>query len=238
MLRTARALPGRQRGLSIIEFMVGITVGLFVVGGAVKMFVDMFVGNHRHLIEARVNQDLRAAADIVARDLRRGAFWRQSLTGIGAVAPAVPASNPHAPMTVASGAVEYSYDRDGNTAIDAPESSGFRMQGGTIEMLTGSGWQALTDPRSVLVTNFSIANSADSQQWGDLWQYCDCLARMTCTTASFQPAGANFANRPQVGLRLFDVVIEGRSVADARVTRRLVESVRMRNDTLRGACPA
>ena len=42
-----------QRGLSIIEFMVGIAIGMFVVGGAVKVFIDLFTNNRRQLVEVR-----------------------------------------------------------------------------------------------------------------------------------------------------------------------------------------
>jgi prepilin peptidase dependent protein B len=64
----------RQRGLSIIELMVGVAIGMFIIGGAIKLFVDMFGNNRRLLIETRVNQDLRATADIIARDLRRAGY--------------------------------------------------------------------------------------------------------------------------------------------------------------------
>jgi prepilin peptidase dependent protein B len=229
----------RQAGLSIVEFMVGLAIGLFVVGGAIKLFVDMFVNNHRLLIEARLNQDLRAAADVIARDMRRGGYWRNSLTGVGAVAPAVPASNPHNSATIAANEVQYSYDRDGDAAVSSSEAAGFGLNGGAIRMLMSDGnWQPLTDPRSVLITTFSIANAADAEQWGALWQYCDCLSRLTCTAASFASGGANFATRPEVGMRVVDIVIEGQAVADVRMTRRLVETVRLRNDRMRGACPA
>ena len=41
--------PQAQRGLSIIELMVGVAVGLFVAGGAAKLFVDNLSNNRRVL---------------------------------------------------------------------------------------------------------------------------------------------------------------------------------------------
>jgi prepilin peptidase dependent protein B len=76
-----------QFGLSIIELMVGVAIGMFIIGGAIKLFVDMFGNNRRLLIEARVNQDLRAAADIIARDVRRAGYWSGAASAFASSAP-------------------------------------------------------------------------------------------------------------------------------------------------------
>lgn len=234
LLPTARS----QRGLSIVELMVGVAIGMFIVGGAIKLFVDVFGDNRRLLVEARVNQDLRAAADIIARDLRRAGYWRNSLTGVSAIPPALPAANPYGAATFNAGDVDYAYDRDGDAAVTGGERAGFQLRGGVLEMRTSAAgsWQALTDPLAVQVTTFSIGNSATATQWYELAQHCDCIGRLTCTLADIlaQPVGT----RPQVGTRWADIAIEGRATSDARVTRRIEQSVRLRNDLVRGSCPA
>ena len=63
-----------QRGLSIVELMVGIAVGMFLVAGAVTMFVGNLTSSRQLLVEARVNQDLRATVDLISRDLRRAGY--------------------------------------------------------------------------------------------------------------------------------------------------------------------
>jgi prepilin peptidase dependent protein B len=231
------ALASRQRGLSVIELLVGVAIGMFIVGGAIKLFVDVLGNNRRLLVEARVNQDLRAAADIVARDLRRSGYWRNSMSGVP-VAAATPASNPYGNVTFAATSVDYAYDKDGNASVSVAEQTGFRLTGSVIEMQLGGSWQAITDSQSVQVTNFSITNSATAIQWYDLAQHCECISRLTCTLANILALAPGHANRPQVGLRWADIVIEGRATTDSRVTRRLEESVRLRNDLVRGTCPA
>lgn len=52
----------RQRGLSLIELLVGCTVGLLIAGGATKLFVEHLRDSRRLLLEARLHQDLRATA--------------------------------------------------------------------------------------------------------------------------------------------------------------------------------
>ena len=73
--------PQRQAGLSLVELLVGATIGLFLVGGAAKLFIDSIGDTRRMIIETRVNQDLRAAADLMARDLRRAGYWQGALAG-------------------------------------------------------------------------------------------------------------------------------------------------------------
>ena len=52
-----------QRGLSIVEMMVGIAVGLIVVAAATLMVAGQLADNRRLLLETQVQQDLRASAD-------------------------------------------------------------------------------------------------------------------------------------------------------------------------------
>ncbi len=229
-----------QRGLSIVEFMVGTAIGLFVVGGAIKVFVDLFNGNRRQLVEVRLNQDLRAAADIIARDLRRSGYKRDSLSGVTVVAPAsAPSANAYANATVttvATNQVTYAYDRDGDNIVSAAEASGFRLNTttNTIDMLVGGAWQPLTDPNTVRITNFTIANAASSAQTVAMTQYCPCIGAGTCDPATV----AAGANAHQAVKRWLNIVIEGRAAADATMpVRQIVEAVRLRNDEIRGGCP-
>lgn len=226
-----------QRGLSIIELMVGVAIGMFIVGGAIKLFIDMFGNNRRLLIETRVNQDLRAAADVIARDLRRAGYWRNAASGVGTTAVANPYSSA-AVTTVAASGVTYAYDKDGVDTVDTTtEQFGFRVTGNVIEMRVGGGWQQLTDPNTVQITNPNLVqNAASAVQWASIADSCPCVGAGTCV-APTSAASVVAGNWPQVGVRWVDVVIEGRSATDVRVTRRVIESVRLRNEQGRGVCP-
>ncbi len=232
-------LKSTQRGLSIIELMVGVAIGMLIVGGAIKLFTDMFGNNRRLLIEARVNQDLRAAADLIARDLRRAGYWRNAASGVAASAsrPSNPYAAASATMLSAS-TVMYAYDRDGVDAVDdATEQFGFRVNGNVIEMRVGTAWQPLTDPNTVEITSPTlIQNAASAIQWVSIAESCPCIGAGTCVAPS-GAASVAAGNWPEVGVRWVDIVIEGRSATDPRVTRRVVESVRLRNEAARGACP-
>ena len=124
-------MPGRtQRGLSLVELLVGIAITLVVVAGALKMFVGHLEGNRRLLLEARLHQDLRAASDLIARDLRRAGYWQQASQGTSW--PAQP--NPYRAMspsgTASAALTSYSYSRDAaeNNSLDSNESFGLRLE--------------------------------------------------------------------------------------------------------------
>jgi prepilin peptidase dependent protein B len=230
-----RQAASRQRGLSIVEFMVGAAIGLFIVGGAIKVFVDLFNNNRRQLVELRVTQDMRAAADIVARDLRRSGYWENALLGVAPAASA--ASNPFANSavtTVGGSQVTYAYDRDRDGAAVAAEGFGFRLTGNVIEMRAGGAWQQLTDPNAIQITAFNIANAASSTQAFSSAEYCPCVsANPPCDPATV----AAGANAPQVVKRWLNIEITGQAPNDPATSRRIVEAVRLRNDEVRGVCP-
>lgn len=63
-----------MRGLGIVEMLVGLALGLFVIVGALIMFSN-FTNDSRLLVQdTRVQQDLRATADLITRDLRRAGY--------------------------------------------------------------------------------------------------------------------------------------------------------------------
>ena len=239
MHSSGRSRSRSQRGLSIIELMVGVAIGLFIIGGAIKLFVDMFGNNRRLLLETRVNQDLRAAADIIARDVRRAGYWQGAASGLNPAPGSAPTLNPYAAYGAASttsGSIEYAYDRDGNSAVDTAERAGFQLAGNQINMIVGGAAQPLTDPGTLRITRFEILNAASGVQWSELWQHCPCVAIASGATGAC-PTISTSASRPQIGARWVDIVIEGQAATASSVTRQVVESVRLRNGQMRGQCP-
>ncbi len=230
--------------MTLVELMVGIAVGLFVVAGATKLLVDNVINNRRMLIETRVNQDLRSAADLIARDLRRAGYWRNS----GSVVSGATITNPYSGIAntttdLTTGELTYTYDRDGNSATNDVDQGGFRVSTGTLEMLNGAnGWQPVTDigamqivaPATLTVTTKSVNLSAS----------CPCLTTLACTPGSFldpDPStgatGVNFPTRPQLTVREYDLRLTGRAPSDTSVRRSIRETVRVRNDEPSGTCP-
>ena len=210
----------RQTGLSLVELMIGLALGLFVAAAGLAAFAEQW-REHRHATAAmRLMQELRSAADVIARDLRRAGHW---------AAPAASAPNPYAalaPQAAASDAASFAYSRDAaeNGSLDGNEQFGLRLRRGVIELLLGAGnWQALTDAGTLVVTEFTVQPHVDGVS---LLEHC----------AQPCPPGATCEAR--VELRRLDIRITARAADDPALVRRLDTTVRLRNDTLRGACPA
>jgi prepilin peptidase dependent protein B len=217
-----------QRGLSLIELMIGLAIGLFitVIGGT--LLASHVRENRSLLLEARLMQDLRTAADVITRDLRRAGHWGGATSGVWSVGTTGVITNPYAavaPDNAASDAVSFRYSRDTteNNAVDSNEQFGFRLRNGTIEMLLGgSGWQALTDAGTLTVSAFSVTPSVERI---DLQGSCSKACPADSTTCP-----------PQQEVRSLALQISGRSATDANVTRSVRSQVRLRNDSITGAC--
>lgn len=229
---TARRRP-RQRGLSIVELMVGVAVGLFVVAAASMLVAAQLSDNRRLTLEMQVQQDLRAAADIITRELRRAGHWARAREGVGQPGNVNPyrAVQKFDGSVFADGEVStdvlLSYARSGveaddNNALDAAEQLGFRLNNGVIETrLGGAGWQALTDSATLNVTAFTLAMRVQP-------------IRLECTKPCPGPGDC----RPVLQVRDITLDITGQAAHDSSVQRRLTSNVRLRNDAvIAGSCP-
>ena len=64
----------RQRGFSLVELMVGIVVGLFVVLVASAVYLNVITSSADSTRLAKLNQDMRSIMDIMTYDLHRAGF--------------------------------------------------------------------------------------------------------------------------------------------------------------------
>ena len=218
----------RSRGLSMIELLVGTAIGLIIVAAGTVVVVHHARENRALVIEARLMQDLRTAADIVSRDLRRAGYWAAAASGVRSDDGSAVVANPYAavrPDTAASDAVRLSFSRDAseNDVVDSNEQFGFRLRNGAIELQLGSSnWQALTDPATLAVTAFSVEPHTEETS---LAAFCA------------EPCAAgSLVCPPRQQVRSYAVAISGRSMLDTNVRRSLLSSVRLRNVAIVGSC--
>lgn len=223
---TQRPLPvRRQRGLTLVELMVGVAIGLFVVAGATLLVSNQLGDNRRLLLETQIQQDLRAAADIVARDLRRSGYWGAAETGVWHAGAVAVSTNPYTALTPASGAaseVRFDYSRGAeNDLVDVTDQAGFRLNNGAIQMRVGGAWQPLTDDKALRVTAFQVT-----------------LTTRQVPLACLKPCPIGAANcPPSQTVRDATVLINGQAANDATIQRSVRTNVRLRNDIVVGACP-
>ncbi len=218
-----------QRGLSIVELLVGLALGMFIVAAGIALVAGNLREHRALLLESRLMQDLRTATDLVLRDLRRAGYWGDASAGVWYRGSVGVIANPYtavSPAAAASDAVAFRFSRDGveNHSVDANEQFGFRLRSGVIEMLLGSGnWQALTDSATLTVTAFTVTPTVQE------------IALAGFCAKACPPGGAVCPPRQQV--RDLAVTVTGRSATDAVVLRTVRGNVRMRNDVVVGSCP-
>ena len=219
----------RQLGISLVELLVGAAVGLIVVAAAGSVVAAHQGAARRVQFEARLMQDLRGAAELVSRDLRRAGHWAAAASGVRRGDETITV-NPHAEITAAGGAatvvaLSFSTDAGDAVGVDDNERFGFRLHNGAIEVQLGArNWQALSDPGTVVVTSFSVVPRVDE---ADLATFCTKPCSAGSTTCP-----------PRQQIRSYAIGVAGRSAADALVTRGLRSVVRVRNDVVVGSCEA
>jgi Tfp pilus assembly protein PilW len=243
-------LPLQQRGLGLVELMVGITVGLIVAAGASMVAVNQINDHRRLMLETQVQQDLRAAADLLQQDMRRAGFRGDAsylayvpASGVGAAVevPAQAASaNPFTPLAALDTddvkQLEYTYARTdsggGFTIRDTPQSKehfGIRWDKRSKVLYLKLGlkadgtanWQPVTDPATVQIIDFDIRVRTQDISLSD---FCD--------------EDCSGAGCPKQQVRRVDFMLRGRAVHDAAVVRTLNGTERVRADAITGACPA
>lgn len=228
----------RQAGLSLVELMVGITVGLIVVAATSLMFSGQLAESRRLIAEAQVQQDMRASVDIIARELRRSGALGPDIDLQARVwaldSAAEPAPNrPSSVLNVQSGGalagtddeVIFAYFPAGEpTRIS--DGFGFRLapERGTIQTrhvaggATGGNWQDLTDPATMRVTEFAVTRVADS------------VTVIPCTKPC--PSG-DTSCWPSVNQRTLEIRVTAVHPAFPQMQRTHESRVRLRNDHFR-----
>ena len=232
-LSASRHAGQTQRGLSLVELMVGITVGMFVVAAAATLVATQLADNRRLVVETQLQQDLRASLDLVVRQLRRaGALLpAQTLQGV-ASADADGEANELAAVTVsgAAGAREVGF----RYAASADESGpfGFKLDRGVVRTRMGAGgWQDLSDGQTLVVTALDIELRT--------------IAGITLPCARLCADGGT-ACWPRLEVRDAIVEIDGHARGDPTTRRTMRGQVRLRNDFVRrhdslpatSACPS
>jgi type IV pilus assembly protein PilW len=223
MLKRRSAAKSRlvQTGLSLVELMVGVAVGLLVVAGASTVVATQLADSRRLVVEAQVQQDLRSSADIITRELRRAGSWSSASGAIWAPGVNV-TSNPNGcPSASPADFVSLPSSSEVCIAWSGASALGFRRLAGppgVLQLKDSSGaWQTLTDAATLNISNFNIqlVTLASSQ--------------LACPTNC---AGGGQACWPTVQVRELQLSITGNAVSDPNVVRQIQTSVRLRNDRI------
>lgn len=212
-------LRRQQHGLSIVELLVGVAVGLFVVAAAALMVSSQLADNRRLLLETQLQQDLRATVDIVTREMRRASYWQESQKALWYETRTSPiTANSFGAITPASGEnlnlVSFTYRR--RSGDEGPY--GFKVESQVLKSMIANQWQTLSDVSVVRITDLDIDLAAPV------------VYQLPCPNLC--PDGTQ-ACWPELQLRTATVSITGQSATDPSVQRTVSSRVRLRNDVVR-----
>jgi len=234
----------KQRGFSLSELMIGSSVGLFVIAGALQLYLLNLRATNDNLRLSRLNQELRATLDLLRNDLRRAGHWM--------FYPALdhPEDNPFqsasndvrfgaASGEAAASCILYSYDLNGdrlvgvgpsgtpgiNTSTSNLEQFALRLRAGQAQLRSGGSsfnctsgsWQAITDPDTE-ITTLHFEHVDDCFNLSDTAQACT--------------SGDAALLRRQVRITL-----AARSRSDPNIVQEITQTVAIANDKLFSAYP-
>lgn len=214
-----------QAGLSIVELLVGVAIGLVITAAATLLMSGQLVENRRLLTETQVQQDLRAATDIMAREMRRAGGSNEfvSLESIWYPGSGQVVNNSMAQVLNVTSATSVEFDYFPGPFVSAPPGpmglSRFSLQSARIKTEMGGGPQDLTDANVMRVTAFTPTVSSDSS------------AAIVLPCPKVCP-DATTACWPRFQVRRGNIAVEAEALRDATVKRAISSTVRLRNDNL------
>ncbi|MFC6670995.1 prepilin-type N-terminal cleavage/methylation domain-containing protein [Marinobacterium aestuariivivens] len=212
-----------QQGVSLIELMIAMVLGLLVSAIVIGMFSST-VGSTRQAVSAmRLNQELRTVMDMMVRDIRRSGYWAGDSV----------ASNPHAsviqaglPVNVftspksadANSCVVLSYDYDADQSATIEHLMGYRLDDaeGAVEVLWASSSSLTSNVDCTVLNSTNWENLTDRE-----------AVDITGLVFTPLPSAASFASAT---VRSIQITLTGQSKSDSKLVRQLIEEVRVRND--------
>lgn len=211
-------LRKRQLGLTLVELLVGVAVGVMVVGGGVAITVSILTSNTDTVRASRLNQDLAAIMSIMVSDVRRAGYQGELLTKY--------VNN--ASLDTTATCIHYGY-ADGGTA----QHYGFRLSADSneldmrknpasftcIETVTADDWEALNDTNEIEITAFGVTDNSS------------CVDSDGAVVADGDGDGYCLDEADSViSLRQVDLTLTGRLTKDPNVSATIRETVRIRNN--------
>lgn len=247
-------MSNRARGLTLVELLVALAIGLFLVGAAATLLLAQLAEQRARLADVRLTLALHGVADLAVRELRRAGHVGRADDGWPVADDPDPArpGNPHAALIPASPPVSmatststpaWSYgranadhpdlrddrerDQDEVSALrlnPSTQALDLRLSGPALTPGSGDHWQALTDPGRLRVSRWLVTRR-------------DLVVDLLATCARNRCDAGDTLCPPQRRVRLLQVDLSGHDPAEPARTRHVQRLVRVRNDELQGRCP-
>lgn len=247
------------RGLTLVELLTALAVGLLLVGAAAAFLIQQLDVHRRRLADARLTQNLHQVADLASRELRRAGHWGRADDGwpSGDGGDTGGVINPHAGI-LPGGALPGPTTGSEPPSTTTPAWSYGRVSADHPDLRDDLGRD--TDETGALRLNpatqaldLRLSGPALAPGAGDQWQPLTDPARLRvsawritrrdrvidllahCVRSTCAPG--DDACPPQRWVRWLQIDLSGHDPIDPSRSRQVRRLVRVRNDELRGHCP-
>lgn len=230
----------KTQGFSLVELMVAMVVGLFVAAIVATMYVSIIRANSTTVQVSRLNLDMQAALDIIARDIQRtgyasGAEAALERDSTGNPTSSAASSAAHTAMFSAFASDGSTLDLQNNCILLRYDANGDGAITGGATLPEIIAYSFSSGSQSVVYKAFDSA-AAQSCTVDNTWQELagggDQL-NITALTFALDPASSAIATSGAYntsGQRAVIVRLSGQSATDGQIQLRLERKVRLRND--------
>jgi len=216
----------KQTGLTLIEMMIAMVLGLFVTAVIITVFSTNVRSSTENIKMIRLNQELRGVMTMMVDELKRAGY------------SADPSNSDFMDdFNVSTTCLRYSYDENGDAIRNSNERFGFKLENNTVKWTASGGdpntpptapdcgtgsWTDITDPNLAFITTLDPDDS-----------YFDITGSVNTDSISTGLSAITATS----GVSIYEVAITITGSTDLPHSsnandphRTIVETVRIRND--------
>lgn len=221
-------LNNNQKGVSLIEVLIGLAVGIVLTFGMVVFYSNISKVSNETLTTVRLEHELQTSMNMMKNDIRRAGYSSEAaaLVGTGIINPFM-VVNVSDIRVINNTCILFTYELNNKitdykgklpplNSAGSDNRFGYRLSNKTLQTRAATDakfacnegtWEDLTNPKLIQITklNFNLSETA-----------------VPLDTAT--PSG------PSITIRQVTIEITGQLVSDNDIERTITSQVRVRND--------
>lgn len=138
-----------QTGLTLIELMIGMVIGLIITAATITLFLTIMKSNADNVKMIRLTQDMRNVMTLITRDIRRTGYWS------GPVGDNSYIASWNEGLQVGE-KISLSYDANAQGDKDAGDNFEYIFEDGTLKFVKNSQSSPILDDSLIEVTEMSF----------------------------------------------------------------------------------
>lgn len=223
MLNLSNNVIKKQRGISLIDLLFGISVGTLMTAGLILFFVNLSSTSTTLISTARLEHELQTAMALMKHDIRRAGYNSNAgnLIGSGTENPFTVTGSSDINLPT-SQCILFSYDYNKTGTLPTLNSGShddrfaYRLSESTIQSRAASDpyfncsagqWYNLTDPNLIKINNLKF--------------------ELISTNEPLDPASASGS---YIMVRTVSIALTGALISDPSIEKTITSQVRIRND--------